>query len=596
MKKLYNKILTAFKRSKLQQKITISFIVLITLVLLFVTSIAYFISSKITLEQTIKNTDQSLDLVVEKIEFLSNELKTYSKIIIANEEIQYLVSKESLNFNQIRIVERLLFSYLDPRTFVDAAIIYSTKGTVLVPEIIKLNNQLSFAELNAIHQRFNAGENEFSSLTRSDYYYKDYFSRDVISFYYKMNDAYSGRRIGTLELSITEQFIFDLYSSVKIGETGEIFIVDSNGIILSAKDKTNINLNINDIKAHRSIQNSQGSSEILNIDGVKTLVLNKKHDLLGWEVICAVPVEELTRNIKIQSLVIILSGLIATLIAALIITRMSKSIAKPIIKLCKLIEKTNPGDFDNLNNFDTVNSSYEVSRLGNEFKVLNMKTMILMDEIKNAHKSEKEHELNMIQLQMNPHFLYNTLEAVCGLIDLSHNDEAVNLVNMIAEFYRGVLSKGQTIVKISDDLEIMKCYLDIMNVRYNNKLIYSINIDDRVLSQPIIKLTLQPIVENALVHGLIGKRDEWIIDIDGYILDENVVITVKDNGIGMPAELFKKIMSSSSKDKKQGFALRGTDERIKLHFGNEYGLKLNEEFSNGTEIIILLPVIEVTDD
>lgn len=593
---LYDKILTAFKRSRLQQKITISFILLITLVLLFVTSIAYVISSRATLEQTIKNTDQNLDLIVEKIDFLSNELKIYSKIIIANGEIQYLVGKESLDYNQIKSVERLLLSYLDPRTFIDAAIIYSTKDIILAPEIIKLNNGLSPADLNAIYERIDSGENEFSSLTRADYYYRDYISRDVISFYYMMNDAYSGRRIGTLELSITEQFIFDFYSSVKIGDTGEIFIADQNGVILSAKDKSIINLNIKDMKVHRNMQSTTGASEIVKINGVRTLLLSKKHDILDWQVICAVPVDELTRDIKIQSLAIVLSGLLATLLASFIIMRISRSIAMPIIKLCTLIERTTPGDFENLNNFDAVNSSYEVSRLGNEFKALNTKTMILMDEINEAHKSEKEHELNMIQLQMNPHFLYNTLEAVCGLIDLNQQDKAIDLVNMIAEFYRNVLSKGKTTVKVRDDLEIMKCYLDIINVRYNNRLNYTIDIEERVLSQTIIKLTIQPIVENSLVHGLIGKRDEWNIAIHGCVSEGNVVISIKDNGIGLSAELFNKMMYSNSEDKKQGFALRGTDERIRLHFGPAYGIKLNEKFTGGTDIMIVLPYYEVEDD
>ncbi|MBC7961075.1 MAG: sensor histidine kinase, partial [Vallitaleaceae bacterium] len=177
--------------------------------------------------------------------------------------------------------------------------------------------------------------------------------------------------------------------------------------------------------------------------------------------------------------------------------------------------------------------------------------------------------------------------------DLEFHNEAINLVNMIAAFYRGVLSKGQTIVTIADDLHIVKCYLDIINVRYNNKLSFDVDIEERILAQAIVKLTLQPLVENAIVHGLIGKKSDWVIHLSGIVEEKTIVLSVKDNGMGMSKELFCDIINSETQSKGGSFALKGTDERIKLQFGAEYGLELDDTYKGGTQIRIRLPIIEV---
>ncbi len=583
-------VLSRFKRGSLQQRITISFIVLIAFVVLVVTFIAYQISAKMIVDQTIKNTSQSIELVIEKIDFMRSEIKTYSKLIIANQEIQELAKRTSIDFNHKKHIGRLLSATLEPRTFIDAAVIYAENGNIFVPTNIDLKNVLPTGDIDKINERLSIGGNGFCTNTRSEYYYRDNKNRDIISFYYMMNSSYSGSRIGTLELSVTEQFLSDLYKSVKIGDTGKIFIVDKKGQIITSEDKSKINTYISDIDNYRELFSGNSEAKIVNMNNNKTLVINKSYSQLGWHVIGIVPVRELTKQSKMQSLTIIFSGILCTFIVSIAIARLSKSIANPIMKLCLIVENTIPGDMKHLNSFDRGNCSYEVSMLAQKFKMLNEKTAVLMEETKEAHRLEKEHALNTLQAQMNPHFLYNTLETVCGLIDLEYHNEAIHLVNTISAFYRGVLSKGQTIVTIRDELDIVKYYVDIINIRYNNKLNYFVNIEDSILDQAIIKLTLQPLIENALVHGLIGKSDQWIISLDGIVEKDKIVLIVKDNGVGMSKELFYDLMNSNITSSSGSFALKGTDERIKLHFGSRYGLIFCDTHHVGTEIKIILPM------
>lgn len=577
------------KNSSLQKRITFSFVFLMCIILLFVTIIAFNISSNIIVEQTKLTMDQSMALVIEKIDFMRNELKTYSKITIADDEIQNYINNPDLDYNQMKHLERLLISTLEPRTFIDAAIIYSSYGKIFVPTSIKLIEPLPKEVILNINERVNTGENAFCSNTREEYYYRDNRNRQIISFYYEMNSSYTSKRLGILELSITEEFIYNLYKSVKIGETGQIFIVNSLGSVISSQDKKLINTDITSEPRFDGVFNFKQETSILKIHGIETLIMIRSYPQLNWYVIGTVPIDEITEKSKLQSLIIIFSGFFFSLIAVFIIARISKSVSNPIITLYKLVQQTIPGDTKILDDFDLEKCSFEVGILAEEFKELNLKTYNLMEGIKEANRLEKEHDLHRLQIQMNPHFLYNTLETICGLIDLEHNNQAVELVNMVAAFYRGILNKGQIIVKISEDINIVRCYLDIINVRYNNRLKYEIDIDDEVLNQSIIKLTIQPLIENALVHGLLGKQDEWVISIRGYIENNTTYICVKDNGIGMTKMKFDEALSTKEKIGGGSFALYGTDERIKLHFGKEYGLEFIEGTNLGTQIKINLP-------
>ncbi|MNI40714.1 Sensor histidine kinase YehU [compost metagenome] len=202
-----------------------------------------------------------------------------------------------------------------------------------------------------------------------------------------------------------------------------------------------------------------------------------------------------------------------------------------------------------------------------------------------------------MQSQINPHFLYNTLESICGLADLKRNADVVKIVNQLALFYRGVLSKGSSIISMEDEILITQTYLEILKIRYGDQMDYTLDFDPEVYKYKTIKLLLQPIVENSIYHGLKNKRGKGHIRIKGSVKGEQLVIVVADNGVGIKKERLDTILSREESDyKKKSFGLKSTDDRIKLYFGSEYGLEIVSEYGRGTMITLRLPTHETRGD
>lgn len=237
-----------------------------------------------------------------------------------------------------------------------------------------------------------------------------------------------------------------------------------------------------------------------------------------------------------------------------------------------------------------IKSRDELGVVAQEFNKMVAKTSELMNNIFREQKKKREYELAMLQSQINPHFLYNTLESICGLAELNRNEDIISTVNELAAFYRGVLSKGSNIIPIEDEISITVNYLNIIKVRYGDKFDYTIELDDEIFKYNTVKLVLQPLIENSIYHGLKNKRGRGMISIKGFVKNGKVNLHVSDNGIGMTSGELKRLFNNEDMGySKRGFGLKSTNERIKLYFGNEYGLQIESALGKGTTVKVTLP-------
>ncbi|TXK83887.1 sensor histidine kinase [Paenibacillus sp. N3.4] len=251
----------------------------------------------------------------------------------------------------------------------------------------------------------------------------------------------------------------------------------------------------------------------------------------------------------------------------------------------------------NLDVWLDIKSRDEIGALAKEFNKMVGNTKMLMENIIEEQKKKKEYELAVMQSQINPHFLYNTLECICGLADLKRNADVVKIVNQLALFYRGVLSKGNPVISMEDEIIITQTYLEILKVRYGDQIDYTLDFDPEVYKYKTIKLLLQPIVENSIYHGLKNKRGKGHIHIQAGIKDKQLVIVIADDGIGIQQEQLDNMFNLGAADYKQkSFGLKSTNERIKLYFGVEYGLEIQSEYGKGTLVKIKLPTLETRSD
>jgi two-component system sensor histidine kinase YesM len=230
--------------------------------------------------------------------------------------------------------------------------------------------------------------------------------------------------------------------------------------------------------------------------------------------------------------------------------------------------------------------------LGDGFNSLMDKINQLLDQIYTEQKLKRENEFKLLQSQIKPHFLYNTIETIISFIKLDLKDNAMLTAKYLAGFYRISLSKGNDIVTIKDEISLIENYLSIQKLRYVEYLDYSVEINDEIYSYQIPKLTLQPLVENSIYHGLKQKASKGMLVIKGYCEKDTVKIEVIDDGVGINEELIARILSQSANHHKNSdFGVYSVDSRLKLLYGEQYGIRIESRVNEYTKVTVILPAV-----
>jgi two-component system sensor histidine kinase YesM len=247
-------------------------------------------------------------------------------------------------------------------------------------------------------------------------------------------------------------------------------------------------------------------------------------------------------------------------------------------------------------NFDTqvdVNSSNEIGQLGLRFNRMTAKIKELMLQNVQEQELKRKSELKALQAQINPHFLYNTLDSIIWMAEVNKSKEVVLMVSSLAKLFRLSLSKGDEIIPIRNEIEHIKSYLTIQKMRYKDKLDFEIQVDDHILSYKTIKIILQPLVENSIYHGIKNKDGVGLIRITGTQVGNKIVLSVIDNGIGMTPETLEALLQKPvPSEQGSGMGVNNVNQRIKLYYGEEYGLQYESEPGQGTTVHIWLPMRE----
>ena len=277
-----------------------------------------------------------------------------------------------------------------------------------------------------------------------------------------------------------------------------------------------------------------------------------------------------------------------------------RSITKPLRQLTEVTNLISEGNFAVRAN---INSTDETAVLGQSINAMNANIETLVLKIKEDERKMHYADLRLLQEQINPHFLYNTLDTIIWLIEGNKTDQAVHMVSSLSDFFRLVLSKGKEYITIQEEEQHIRSYLEIQKVRYGDIMDYEIEIDKELYHYKILKLTLQPLVENALYHGIKYKRAKGVIRIQGSRENDIIHLSVSDNGVGMPNEelnRLRKDIERPCKETEKGFGLANVNERIRMNYGQEYSMIIDSTENIGTRIDIRIPIdlvqSEVTDN
>lgn len=313
----------------------------------------------------------------------------------------------------------------------------------------------------------------------------------------------------------------------------------------------------------------------------------------GWKLVGVVPVETLRDNYSQLLLFAMFVVIFSIFLLVFVNLRLSEWITAPMKKLELAVRELEKGaesvDFD-------VDGPYEVEHLSRSVQSMVSTMRHLMEDILRQEEEKRRSELDVLQSQINPHFLYNTLDSVVWMTENGRTQEAVAMLTALARFFRISLSKGSSIIPIGDELEHARNYLAIQKMRYKNKFSADISVEQGVERLYTVKLIIQPILENAIYHGMEYADGDGEIHIRAFREGENMVIEVEDNGPGMPEQVVEQLLNpgisvSAARPGGSGIGLRNVHQRIQLTFGPAYGLTIRSEPDRGTVVRICLPVL-----
>ncbi|MDO4275186.1 MAG: sensor histidine kinase [Eubacteriales bacterium] len=341
---------------------------------------------------------------------------------------------------------------------------------------------------------------------------------------------------------------------------------------------------------YQSALNAEDQNFRANLGGVDYLVTKKNMDDTQWTVLSVLPYSAITARLKDPSVLIVFSVGLTLILTLLALNRILTNIVKPIKSLEQHITQVS---FENMDEKVSIESDDEIGNLEQSFNEMMERIKNLNEQMVQEQEEKRKYELQALQAQINPHFLYNTLDSIIWMAE-THDSNIVPMTEALAKLFRISLNKGNEEITVKKEMEHVKNYLIIQSMRYADKLSYELIVEKDVEKCAIIKLILQPIVENCIYHGIKQKKGKGNITIHTFREGELLKIQVKDDGCGMTMDMCEKILSGEAQMENisgSGIGVRNVNERIKLRFGNDYGLCYTSEVGLGTTVEYTLPYI-----
>ncbi|MDE6883709.1 MAG: sensor histidine kinase [Lachnospiraceae bacterium] len=393
---------------------------------------------------------------------------------------------------------------------------------------------------------------------------------------------------GILLLDIRYSSLQQILDNITLGNQGYLYMVSSSGELI-------YHPRMQMIETGQMMENTamaagyRDGSFRERYEGEWREVSVKSVGYTGWKLLSVTPEKGLPlNNLKIQLFGVFVIG---AFLLVLVLTNnfISSRITIPIQELEKSVNAIEAGDLDTE---VYQGGSYEIRHLGRSIGDMAKRIKTLMEDIVAEHESKRKSEFNTLQSQINPHFLYNTLDIIVWMIENEQKQDAVRIVTALARFFRISLSKGKSIITVRDELEHVRNYLMIQQTRFKNKFVFTIDADEEVMELVSLKLMLQPLVENAIYHGMEFMDGDGEICVKAYREEDQLWFRISDNGLGMTAEQAKGLLDEQnhvSSKRGSGIGVKNVNERIRLYFGESYGLTIWSEPDEGTVIRIHLP-------
>lgn len=400
--------------------------------------------------------------------------------------------------------------------------------------------------------------------------------------------------LGVIIVDVDSAAIMELCRGVRMGETGYFSLVTEDARFIYPPDGEREAAGVSPA-ARRMIADYPSGNFVRSAGRTPEFFVFDTLKDAGWKVIGRVKLSEIMRgayNIRSITVVVVV---LCILFAIILYFFISDALTHPIRDLK---EKMGLAESGNLEVRAESKNRDEIADLCHSFNVMIAKIKDLLERNIKEQEELKKSELKALQAQINPHFLYNTLDAIVWMTEAGKGEDVVKITKTLSSFFRIVLSKGEEWIRVHDEIEHVRAYLAIQKMRYRDILEYRLELEEEILENRVLKLTLQPIVENAIYHGIKNSRGGGLVTVTGRRLDsERMRFDVIDNGKGMSAERLRQVREALGGDllespREKGYGLMNVNQRIKLYYGKEWGMNVESVEDVGTHVTVVIPAVE----
>ena len=553
-----------------------------------------FLSNNITKEIIVEKKSQSvkhdLELIAANVENLLAEAESCADAFILNVnnidhfwKIRQAPMQDIQNISRALFHSTILFEKIKETSFINNEGDYVT--SILSKDIYRVGNIASsdfFRSIRSIHDTCGWISTHKKAVLAADP------NEQNLTFVKRVRDIATSRDMGYIVLNISEEHFFSIYRNISSSENIICKIIDDDSIILSSVERQELTERL-DSRIIEILEREQEARDI-ELRGQAIILARTPVKTVPWTIITLIPLDELTRDVDKMTGTLIATGGIVFLLAFLSTIILSRTITRPLTELSNHMKNLEDGS---LHKHKEINRGDEIGVLNKSFNMMIDRNRNLLMRIDEKEKKKREYELALLQSQIKPHFLYNTLDSIGRLAGLHRMKELVKTTRNIADFYRIALSAGDEIIPIQKEIELVEKYLYIQRIRYPDIFEFEMELSPQLLNYRIPKFTIQPIVENAIYHGLRSNKTKGIIRIIGYHQGNGIVLEISDNGVGIDEEKVNEIFEGNTDmGNRKSYGLLNIDERLKLYYGDDYGLEIYSRVRDGSTILLKIGLEE----
>lgn len=512
----------------------------------------------------------------------------YSELIMTNEEIQDSLrnSTDNYNYNHQYKVNAVMNRFIGETPSLSSAYIFDNFGNRYNAykesiRILKIDRIEEAEWFNAVHDR---GGGYIVRLNAGGIFQPLNPPSNYISIIREINDLHTQRSMGIILVNIPEVVVRKACQRITGSyDTGIAIFDDHNNMLMNLPNKAGI-----DISEYAAEDNVEKSGWIVKKSGnTEYLISFLKIKENGWKLVSIMPYRELSKETGIFSLIafsVLAVNSILLFIGSIFISR---RITEPIKKLLNSMKGIEKGEF---NKVEINIGNDEIGKLRDGYNTMIGEIQKLIARIMAEQKIKRKAELNALQAQIKPHFLYNTFDAISSLALSGRNRDVYIMMKALGNYYRTSLGKGKEVITIGEEIDVVVNYLIILKYRYEDMFTVLYDVDESINKRKILKLVLQPFVENALYHGIRPKGTSGIIHISAKDKQDHLLLRIEDDGIGMSSETIDKLKSGRMLREKPGFGIWGTIERLRIFYGVEDIVNIISTEGSGTLIEIKIPL------